>query len=69
MDTEVLISHTIVTLNEGQGHPNRFQNVEHSSLNHQTMIERNRSLNIRTSGKCPFTNSLFVGVTDAMRFV
>ena len=41
MNTEVLDFLTTVTLNEGQGNPNLYQNVELSGLYHHTMFERN----------------------------
>ena len=41
-----LISYTIVTLNEGQGHPNWYQNVELSDIYHHTKFERNGSMNV-----------------------
>ena len=46
MDTKVLTSNTAVTFNEGHGHPNSYQNVEHSSLYHHTKLERNWSVNV-----------------------
>ena len=35
-----------VTLNEGQGHPNWFQNVGYRGLYHHIKFKRNRSVNI-----------------------
>ena len=43
---EFLISHTTVTLNEGQGNQNWYQNVELSSLYHYTKFERNLSIDV-----------------------
>ena len=40
------IFHTTVTLNEGQGHPNWYQNVQLTSLYHQIKFKRNRSVNV-----------------------
>ena len=40
------ISHTTVTFDEGQGHPNRYQNVEFSGPYYHIKIERNRSVSI-----------------------
>ena len=40
-----LISYISVTLNEVQGHPNRYQNVELRGLYHHTKLERNQSIN------------------------
>ena len=44
--TKFLISHTTVTLNEGQGHPNAYRNVELSDFYHHTRFEINRSVNV-----------------------
>ena len=35
-----------MTLNQGQGHPNWYQNVELSGLYHHTKFERNWSVNV-----------------------
>ena len=43
---KVFISHTTVTINEVQGHPNLYQNVELSSPYHHTKFERNWSVNV-----------------------
>ena len=40
------ISHTTVTLNDGQGHTNWYQNAEPSSLYHHTKFQRYRSVNV-----------------------
>ena len=40
------ISQTVVAFNEGQGHPNWYQNVELSDLYHHTKLERNKSINV-----------------------
>ena len=38
MDTKFFISQAPVTLNEGQGHPNWYQNVEHSGFYHHAKV-------------------------------
>ena len=35
-----------MTLNEGQSHPNWYENVELSGLYHHTKFERNQSVNV-----------------------
>ena len=42
MDTQISTSHTMVTLNEGLGYPNWYQNVELSGPYH-IKFERNQS--------------------------
>ena len=46
MDTEILISHTTVTLNKGQGHPNWYKNVEFSGLYSYTKLEKHGLVNV-----------------------
>ena len=40
MATEIFDSQTTVTLNEGQGHANWYQNVEFSGLYHHHKFEK-----------------------------
>ena len=44
---EILLSHTIVTLNDGQGHSNWCQTIQSSRLYLKTSCERNQSVNIQ----------------------
>ena len=41
-----LISHITVTLNEGKGHSNCYQNVKFSGLYYHTEFEINHSVNV-----------------------
>ena len=45
MDADVLISHTTLTLNKGQGHLNWYKNVELSGHYH-AKLERDWSVNV-----------------------
>ena len=45
-DEEVLIPQINVTLNQGQGHPNWYENVEFSGPYPYTKFERNQSVNV-----------------------
>ena len=46
MDTKILISHTNVTLKEGQGHPSWYKNAELSGLYYRRKFEINCSKNV-----------------------
>ena len=54
MDTKVLISHTTVTLNDSEGHPNYYVNVELSGIYHYTQFERNPSKNVWIQANATF---------------
>ena len=45
-DTFLKNSHTTVTFDEDQSHPNLYQTVEVSGLYHHTKFERNQSANV-----------------------
>ena len=48
MIEQVLVSHNPVTLNEIQGHSNRYQNVEVSCVHHHTKCEQNPFIDAQT---------------------
>ena len=46
MDTAMFDFHTAVTLDENQGHPNWYHNVEPSHPHHSFKFERNWLINV-----------------------
>ena len=48
------MSHSIVTLNKGQGYPNMYQNVEFCGLYYYSRFERNQYEHERTQANVRF---------------
>ena len=63
------ISHTTVTVKEGQGHQNWYQNVELSSLHHHTMFERNQCVNVWTKANIKFLSRQNCKIKTKGKFV